>query len=938
MQKIFLSILLAGLLICCFSQDANNGNPVSLINAYEQADKIYQHADYIVIKSETNESLIATADKEYQQALSMFLQLIPKFQNKGLDSLTFYIELKTGLIYHYFDSLELSKKHYLNALAYKQNISIADSSFFKPILFAGSILFQQDNLDSAFKYLKDAEEINDRYNNRLVGSERLYNLLGVFHYETGNYRQAVNYFEKALELLSELNPSEKSLQVNYKINIASTLLKIEEYEAARKIIEEMLQAGLYNNELYQKLGLIYLKEKNYLKANEYLKKVNYENSKKTIDLYLNFSMSYSGIGEADSAELYLHKALSENLKWNGHKKNISYGLILKFQAEEMEKQKSYKEAIDRYQDAIMQFHQSFKETDPYKNPDNFSGVFSYINLFSTLAGKANAFENWYRHGKNIEHLKASLQTYQAAFKLADYVEKTYDSDEARLFLSKIKYTVHSKPIDICVELYEFTKKRIYLEDAYLLDQQNKASILAINIQENDLRSKSSGANTLINKQSQLKTSITRLTLKAAQATDSLSLLSINNTIRNNEIALSKLKEKLNENPAWKRLNAGEQIPALNLLQKKLDNNTALLSFHLSENELLTFFITPNRFDYYRSAIDSNFFVLIDKFKNSLHNVSDDYRYSDDNASKNLYQLLIEPVLPKLLQTSRLIIIPDDELNYLPFEALQDKNDKYLVESFSVQYQFTTALLEKNDIRNHLPGTLSFAPFATNGFKDSSGYSLSSLPASKEEIANLEGKALIDSMATKKNFQRYINKFGTLHLATHASVSNLNPSLSYISFYPGDNSNRLYAPEIANLRLDSTQLVILSACETGNGPLVKGEGLISLSRAFAYAGCPDIITSLWKAADKTTAYLTSQVHYYLGKNYTTDKALQQAKLDLLNNKEIDPRFKSPVFWAHLVFIGQYESHTRSSNWGWIAFFILIASTVYIIIKRKNPPEK
>ena len=73
---------------------------------------------------------------------------------------------------------------------------------------------------------------------------------------------------------------------------------------------------------------------------------------------------------------------------------------------------------------------------------------------------------------------------------------------------------------------------------------------------------------------------------------------------------------------------------------------------------------------------------------------------------------------------------------------------------------------------------------------------------------------------------------------------------------------LYAPEISNLKLDSTQLVILSACETGTGQLVKGEGLMSLSRAFAYAGCPDIITSLWKAEDKTTAFLTQQLHYYL----------------------------------------------------------------------------
>ena len=96
------------------------------------------------------------------------------------------------------------------------------------------------------------------------------------------------------------------------------------------------------------------------------------------------------------------------------------------------------------------------------------------------------------------------------------------------------------------------------------------------------------------------------------------------------------------------------------------------------------------------------------------------------------------------------------------------------------------------------------------------------------------------------------------------MNNEKPAQSFITFYPSTPDYKLYAGEIADLKLDSTQLVILSACETGAGQLVKGEGLMSLSRAFAYAGCPNIITSLWKAEDRTTAYLTQQLHYYLEK--------------------------------------------------------------------------
>jgi CHAT domain-containing protein len=287
-----------------------------------------------------------------------------------------------------------------------------------------------------------------------------------------------------------------------------------------------------------------------------------------------------------------------------------------------------------------------------------------------------------------------------------------------------------------------------------------------------------------------------------------------------------------------------------------------------------------------------------------------------------------------MQTKRLIIIPDDELHYLPFEALRDPAQKYLVEHFAIQYQYSTALLNRRGEKKPDSQTLSFAPFSRQGYTDSSGLVLPALPASEKEVTNLHGQIFKDSEATKENFLRSVNRYGLIHLATHASVNNEDPSRSFIAFYPANESYRLYAPEIANLLLDSVQLVILSACETGSGQLVKGEGLMSLSRSFAYAGCPNIITSLWRAEDRTTAFLTQQLHYYLDKNYTKDQALQQAKLDLLNSDKIDPRMKSPSYWAHLVFIGDYEPRQSHSRWWWVAFVFIAGAIIYKLLGKKK----
>ena len=112
--------------------------------------------------------------------------------------------------------------------------------------------------------------------------------------------------------------------------------------------------------------------------------------------------------------------------------------------------------------------------------------------------------------------------------------------------------------------------------------------------------------------------------------------------------------------------------------------------------------------------------------------------------------------------------------------------------------------------------------------------------------------------------------------------------------------------------------------------------MSLSRAFAYAGCPNIITSLWKADDKTTAFITRRLYHYLEKGHTKDKALQQAKKDLIHSSSIESRFKTPEYWAHLVLIGEYEQEPASHAWWWIGGTIIVVISIMLILRNRNKP--
>jgi CHAT domain-containing protein len=284
------------------------------------------------------------------------------------------------------------------------------------------------------------------------------------------------------------------------------------------------------------------------------------------------------------------------------------------------------------------------------------------------------------------------------------------------------------------------------------------------------------------------------------------------SIHDNELLLRKVQEELKKNPEYAGRRPANNIPSIDQVQKTLDRNTAIVFFHLSEKGLLAFVITDHKFDFVLSPIAPGFSVAVDSFKNSLHNIAMGDVYFISMLPVQLYNTLIAPIRTILAKSTRLVIIPGNELSDLPFEALRDKSGKYLIERFAVQYQYSTVLFNGQVIHDHHP--------------------------------------------------------------------------------------------------DLTRLIIYNAYDRQPG---KQAGKMNQAGIFSCAGCPGVITSLWKADSKTTRYITQRLGYYLKKGWSKDKALQKAKTDLLGNAEVDPRFKSPVYWAHLVFAGEYQPLSTLSLW-------------------------
>jgi CHAT domain-containing protein len=152
----------------------------------------------------------------------------------------------------------------------------------------------------------------------------------------------------------------------------------------------------------------------------------------------------------------------------------------------------------------------------------------------------------------------------------------------------------------------------------------------------------------------------------------------------------------------------------------------------------------------------------------------------------------------------------------------------------------------------------------------------------------------------------LSRYRYIHFATHGILNSQNPELSSIVLSLVDESGTpqdgfLRAMEVYNLNLPA-EAVVLSACETGLGKQVKGEGLVGLTRGFMYAGTPRVIVSLWAVNDRATAELMTRLYRkMLKENLPPAAALRAAQTEMFR----DTQWKSPYYWAAFAAQGEWR---------------------------------
>jgi CHAT domain-containing protein len=306
---------------------------------------------------------------------------------------------------------------------------------------------------------------------------------------------------------------------------------------------------------------------------------------------------------------------------------------------------------------------------------------------------------------------------------------------------------------------------------------------------------------------------------------------------------------------------------------------------------------------------------IQTFRTYLQDGSNTNNLQRNKIARTLHAQLIQPLRQHLGDTKHLLLSPDAALNLIPFEALQDENNKYLIERYAFSY--LTSGRDLTRFTDAPPSRQAPVIFSQINYDRSTNYPTLATAAETTAIQRIFPNAELkrDRAATKTALQR-IQAPQILHLATHGffkpAPNNLenpkqfdNPLTRSGIILAG--TDQLTGLETSALDLYGTQLVVLSACETGLGAVSAGEGIYGLRRALVIAGSQSQVLSLWKVGDTATVELMKLFYQNLKAGMGRHEALRDAQLKLLQH----PNYQNPHNWAAFIPSGNWEPLSKAS---------------------------
>lgn len=661
----------------------------------------------------------------------------------------------------------------------------------------------------------------------------------------------------------------------------------------------------------------------------------------------------------DRAEDWLRLALSLTLESDSPNRNTYLGFIYEYlgllNADNNEQRtKNLKQALNYYAEAGSEVEQSkvylhlgklaLISNDPalaqvyadeslrivgFKSGDSTKlDQFKHRHLddfYDPLVLKAEILLEAYKYDEAIQYLEEALDIIQLIEELAEETRNGVYSNETKKIISEHFHRAAQFGLEAVSMLPEHKISKQLLHLVFNLMEHNRYSLLYKDLDRARNRQALGVPDSVERRFERFRAEIERLTfwIKAGpnhsmhHFADSL-VIERSNFHDFQQIVAQKY-------PSYYRIEYDSMI-SLTEVQNYLCDNEQLFEYFWSDSSIFLLSLTKDTQIFVqikRLAIDLELKRLLSWLANTYPVDSLDLNFNNYlQLGIKLYTSFIGPYLQPEIE--RVLISPDGLLSYLPFEILISKSSDadfrtaaYFLRDVELQYIYSSNLYFKDRKSTEVvkPSLLAMAFSSEETDMVYMNNEIPILKYSKNEIQAIQrrlGKKNVTlrygSAATKLAFEKQVGEHNMVHLAVHGVGNPEHTKDPFMILYgPNSSIDTLYTYELYNLPMD-LDMAVLSACETGVGRTLVGEGIFSMSRGFAYSGTAAMVTSLWQVNDETTSQIMDAFYKNLAKGNTMVQSLRLAKLNYLDRSL--PGYAIPHYWAGFIGVGNDLSLSRT----------------------------
>ena len=573
-----------------------------------------------------------------------------------------------------------------------------------------------------------------------------------------------------------------------------------------------------------------------------------------------------------------------------------------------------------------------------------------VDLAQTTGGDNVLWEAYLEYARLLTTQKKfteALKKYKQSISIIENIRSEINLEEQKAsFMGDNKrIEAYHGLINLLVSLHKDHPEKTYAQQAFDYLERSRARAFLDQLRISGIDISQNVDFKLLNQKKEIEKDMSEIITKlyASDLSDEGST-NLHKQLTDKENEYETLKREIrSSSPVYANLNFPEIVTLKKTQVRLLDLNTVFIEYLVSKKNSWAFAVTKNDLNIFplpplkhlRTMVTDYIKTLSDKENHVFH------------QGHILYKTLVSPALTKGIKS--IVFFPDNILLYLPFETLITHNSQtnWLVKDYDIAYCSSVSSLQeiilrkKSNKEKRYMDLLAFGdPYFGPKEKGNSSFNYSRLKYSSTEIRKIsrhfkKSKVFLRYKASEETLKNLsLKDYKIIHFATHSRIDNNRPARSHIALARNENpaeNDFLENREIYNLKLNA-DLVTLSACETGLGKFIKGEGIEGVNRAFYYAGASSVLMSLWPVNDQATSQLMERFYIHLKSSESISRALRKTKLELIDSDNLS----HPYYWAGFIISGKADHVIFSRRYKQI-FYIGAACLLLLLmiaLFRKN----